>query len=109
MFLVAGIVLFIVLPYPWDVVALAVCLVLFIVELVFWWRRVRGLPKGVGAENLIGAEATVISPCRPRGEVSVGGERWQADCAAGADQDEVVTVVGRKRLVLIVEAAAPDR
>jgi membrane-bound serine protease (ClpP class) len=109
MFLAAAIVLLLVLPSPWDVVALAVCLVLGIIEILFGWRRVRGLPKGVGAENLIGAEATVISPCHPRGEVSVGGERWQADCAAGADQDEVVTVVGRKRLVLIVEAAAPHR
>ena len=105
MFLAAAIVLFLVLPSPWDVVAFAVCLVLFIIEIVFWWRRVRGLPTGAGAENLIGAEATVISPCRTRGEVSVGGERWQADCAAGADLDEVVTVVGRKGLVLIVEPA----
>ena len=82
-------------------------LVLGIIEIVLGGAASGGLKVGRGESDR--AEAMVISPCRPRGEVSVGGERWQADCAAGADLDEVVTVVGRKRLVLIVEPAAPHR
>ena len=75
MFLAAAIVLFFVLPSPWDVVAVAVCLVLGIIEIVFWWRRVRGLPKGVGADYLHRSEATRIGPWRPRREVSVRDKR----------------------------------
>lgn len=103
MLLVTGIVLAVVVPWPWNIVALAVCTVLGCFELAFWWRRVHKLPVRTGAGTLIGAEATVLSPCHPRGEVSVNGERWQADCPAGADRDEVVRIVGRKRLLLIVE------
>jgi membrane-bound serine protease (ClpP class) len=107
MFLVLGIILLLALPASWNAVAFAVCLVLFVVEVVFWWRRVRGLPVGAGAETLIGADARVLSPCHPVGEVAVAGERWQARCDAGADRGETVTVVGREGLVLTVEPSRP--
>jgi membrane protein implicated in regulation of membrane protease activity len=105
MFLLLAFVLLVFLPSPWSVVALAVCLVLGVAELLFWRRRVRGLPARAGAATLIGQEAKVVSACRPVGRVAVAGELWAARCADGADADETVKVVGRERLVLLVEPA----
>jgi membrane-bound serine protease (ClpP class) len=109
-----AIVLFLVLPEPWDVVALAALLVLGGFEVFFWWRTVRHRRVQTGAEALIGARARVISPCRPDGEVWIEGARWKARCPDGADVDDEVTVVGRDNLVLTVgrpakEAASGDR
>jgi membrane-bound serine protease (ClpP class) len=101
-----AIVLFLVLPDPWDVVALAGGLVLGGFEVFFWWRTVRGRRVQTGAETLIGATARVISPCRPEGEVWIEGARWRARCEGGADVDDVVTVVERQELLLIVARSA---
>jgi membrane protein implicated in regulation of membrane protease activity len=103
MFLLLGIVLLIVLPSPWGWVALAVCLVVGVGELLFWRGRVSGLRVRTGADTLIGQEARVIHACRPMGQVTVEGEIWTVRCDAGADAGELVTVVGRDRLVLRVE------
>jgi len=48
-------------------------------------------------------EATVLDPCRPKGQVRVQGEIWEARCEAGADRGESVRIVGRDGLVLLVE------
>jgi membrane-bound serine protease (ClpP class) len=101
-----AIVLFLVLPSPWDVIALAAGLVLGGFEVFFWWRTVRHRSVRTGAETMIGASARVIAPCRPEGEVWIEGARWRARCEAGADVDDVVTVVGRRELLLIVEPSA---
>ena len=45
----------------------------------------------------------MTSTCRPDGQVQLDGEIWQARCAAGADAGDSVRVVGRDRLVLVVE------
>jgi len=103
MFLLLALVLLIVLPSPWNVVALAVCLLLGVAELLFWQRRVRGLRVQAGAETLIGERARVVAACRPVGQVAVAGEQWEARCAGGVDAGETVTVVGREGLVLLVE------
>jgi membrane-bound serine protease (ClpP class) len=101
-----AIVLLIVLPDPWDVIALAVCLVLGGFEVFFWWRTVRNRSVKTGSEAMIGSSARVIAPCRPEGEVWIEGARWRARCEDGADVDDVVTVTGRRELLLIVERAA---
>ena len=106
MFFLLAIVLLIVLPSPWNAVAFLVCLVLGGFEAGYWWRRMRGNPVEVGAETLIGKQASVVVACRPVGQVAVAGERWEARCDAGADVGEVVTVVGRNDLQLIVESRA---
>lgn len=101
-----AILLFVVLPDPWDVVALAAGLVLGGFEVFFWWRTVRGRRVQSGSETLIGASARVISPCRPEGEVWIEGARWRARCEEGADVDDVVTVTERRELLLIVARSA---
>jgi membrane protein implicated in regulation of membrane protease activity len=102
-FLIVGIVLLLLLPYPWNVVGATCAFVIFLGELFVWNRRVRGQPKKVGAQNLIGQTATVVSPCRPNGQVRVGGELWAARCASGADPGDVVSVVALDGLTLIIE------
>ena len=101
-----AIVLFLVLPDPWDVIALAAGLVLGGFEVFFWWRTVRNRTVRTGAEAMIGTSARVIAPCHPEGEVWIEGARWRARCEAGADVDDMVTVVARQELLLIVEPAA---
>ncbi len=106
MFLLLGLVLLLLLPSPWSVIALGVCLALGLAELLFWRRRVGGLRVQSGPDTLIGKTARVTVACHPAGQVAVEGELWSARCAGGgADADQLVTIVGRDHLVLLVEAA----
>lgn len=103
MFLILAIVLLIFVPSPWNLVAFTVCLVLFFGELLFWNRTMRGRRKVVGAQTLVGQEAEVVAPCRPTGQVRIGGELWEARCDAGADTGDTVRVVEVRGLTLLVE------
>ena len=98
-------VLLIVLDSPWNIVGFGVCFILGMGELLLWNRTVRRKPAVVGAQTLIGREATVIAPCRPEGQVQLDGEIWQARCAAGADPGDNVRVTARDGLLLVVERA----
>lgn len=103
MFFLLAIVLLLVLDHPWNFVGFGICLVLFLGEGYLWNRTVRHRRAAVGPQTLIGREAEVVSPCRPRGQVRLNGEIWEARCAAGAGPGERVRVVGRERLTLVVE------
>ena len=107
MFLIVALVLLLVLPSPWSLVGFVSGLVLFLGELFFWNRTVRGRRKEVGAQTLIGKTATVVSVCRPDGQVRISGEIWAAQCDGGADASERVTVAGRDGLTLVVERPPP--
>ena len=106
MFLLVALVLLLVLPSPWDLVGFAIGLVCFSGEVLYWQRRVRGRRSVVGAHTLIGEVGTVLSPCRPTGQIRVSGEIWAAHCESGADRGETVTVIGRRELTLVVERAS---
>lgn len=108
MLLLIGFVLLLVLEPPWNAIGFVACVILFTFEIAFFWRRVRGREVQAGSETLIGRRARVVSPCRPRGQVSLDGERWEARCDAGAGTGETVTIVGRDGLVLVVEKSVPD-
>ena len=108
MFLLLALVLLVVLPSPWGFVGFGIALVCFGGEVVFWQRRVRGRRSVVGAQTLIGESGTVVSACRPTGQVRLSGEIWAARCELGADAGETVTVVGRSNLTLIVETTASE-
>jgi membrane-bound serine protease (ClpP class) len=103
MLFLLAVVLLLVLPNPWDVVGFTACLVLGLGEVYLWNRTVRARRSTVGAQTLVGAEARVISPCRPEGQVQLNGEIWAARCEAGADPGETVRVVDRNGLTLVVE------
>jgi membrane protein implicated in regulation of membrane protease activity len=102
-FLIVAFALLFFLPGPWNFIGFAVCVALFFPELFAWNRSMRGRRQVVGAQALIGAEGTVVEPCRPSGQVRVAGEIWAARCEDGADPGETVRVVGRKDLVLLVD------
>jgi membrane-bound serine protease (ClpP class) len=94
---------FFVVPDEWTAPVILGAAVLEVAEtaVTWWWSR-RHPPK-VGPETLIGATARVVEACHPLGTVRVRGEIWQARCEAGANPDEIVTVVTREGLVLVVE------
>ena len=83
MFAIVALVLLFLLPSPWNLVGFACSLGLFLCELTFWHRRVRGQPKKVGAQTLVGQTATVISTCRPEGQVRLSGRSGRRGAPAG--------------------------
>jgi len=98
-----AILLLLVLPSPWSWIAFFVCLPLWVLELFGWNRTVKNRRKVVGAETMIDREAVVITPCRPRGQVRLDGEIWEARCDAGATVGDTVRITGREGLTLVVE------
>jgi membrane-bound serine protease (ClpP class) len=102
MFLIVALVLFFALPWPGSLVGLLVGLLLFLGELGFWHRRVRGYPRAVGRQRLIGATGIAISACRPDGQIRVNGEIWAARCVAGVDPGARVSVERLDGLTLVV-------
>jgi len=104
--IILAIALLLLLPSPWSFVGFFVVFGLWLVELLLWNRTVKHRRKAVGAQTLIGREAVVSAPCRPIGQVRLDGEIWAARCNAGASPGDRVRVIGRERLMLVVEAAA---
>jgi membrane protein implicated in regulation of membrane protease activity len=101
--LALAIILALFVPWPANLIVLALGVVGEIGEIV-WGRRLakRWRPR-TGAEAMIGLEAEVASPCRPRGQVRVHGELWEATCEEGADPGEIVLVRDVDGLRLVVE------
>jgi membrane-bound serine protease (ClpP class) len=95
---------FLVVPSPWGIVLVIAAALVEVAETAFWVRLSRRRRIQVGAETLVGSDAVVTKPCRPLGQVRLRGELWQARCERGADAGERVRVVGRRDLVLVVEA-----
>jgi membrane protein implicated in regulation of membrane protease activity len=103
MLILLAIAFLIVLPSPWNLVGFLIVLPLWLLELAGWNRTVKRRRRVVGAQTLIGKEATVSTTLRPLGQVRLDGETWQARCEAGAAPGDTVRVVGRDGLTLIVE------
>jgi membrane-bound serine protease (ClpP class) len=93
------------LPSPWGAAAVLAGTIVELGESVFWLRWSRRRRAQVGAETLVGRNATVVTPCRPIGQVRVQGELWRARCDVGANAGDRVRIVGREGLTLVVEPA----
>ena len=91
-----------VLPGPWGIALIGVAIAWELAEKVFLVRLTRRIPHAVGPETLIGTQAEVLAPCRPRGKVRLRGERWDALCSEGADMTEAVIVEAVDHLTLLV-------
>ncbi len=97
-----------VLPPAWRIPVVLAGGAIEVGESIFWiWLSKRRRPS-VGVETLVGARATVVTPCRPVGQVRVKGELWGARCEEGADPGDEVTVERVDGLALVV-APSPRR
>ena len=76
---------------------------LFVLEIGFWQRRVRGQKVQTGAENLVGATGEVTEALAPVGQVRVLGELWEARAASELPPGTRVRVVALDGLTLEVE------
>ena len=94
------------LPWPWNLVMILGGLVIEVGELAWGLSLARRWKPRTGAEAMIGEEATVVSACRPLGEVRVQGELWQARCDEGADAGETVRIERLDGLTLVVTRAS---
>jgi membrane-bound serine protease (ClpP class) len=94
-----------VLPPAWRIPVVLAGGAIEVGESFFWiWLSKRRRPS-VGVETLVGAPATVATPCRPLGQVRVQGELWQARCDEGADPGDEVIVERVDGLTLVVTRA----
>jgi membrane-bound ClpP family serine protease len=96
-----------VLDDPWGAIVVVGAIFVEIGEVFFWFWYSKRRRVQVGAETLIGLEGVVVTPCRPRGQVRLQGELWDARCEAGAAAGQRVRVVAREGLTLAVEPALP--
>jgi membrane-bound serine protease (ClpP class) len=100
--IVAIVLAFVLLPWPWSLLAILAGFAVETVELVWGLRLARRWKPRTGAEAMIGAEAEVVAPCHPLGQVRVRGELWQARCDEGADAGELVSIERIDALTLVV-------
>jgi membrane protein implicated in regulation of membrane protease activity len=104
LFLLLALVLFIVLPSPWDVIGGLVSLALGILEVFYWQRRVRRQKVQTGVDTLVGATGEVTDPLAPTGQIRVRGEIWEARASSELPRGSLVRVVAVHGLALEVEA-----
>ena len=90
------------LPSGWGVAAILLGMTIEIGEAAFWIRLSQRRRPTIGAEALVGAQGVATSPCRPEGQVRVGGELWRALCPAGVDAGEPIVVEAVAGLTLRV-------
>jgi membrane-bound serine protease (ClpP class) len=103
MFLTLALLLFLVLPDPWNVVGGLASLACGVVEITYWQRRMRREKVQTGVENLIGATGEVTTPLAPVGQIRVLGELWQARSTSELPGGTAVRVVALNGLTLDVE------
>jgi membrane-bound serine protease (ClpP class) len=95
-------------PAPWLQISLKVIFPVVTFNTVFFlvvMQRVvdtyRRRPT-TGKSGMIGEEGEALGDLLPRGQISVHGEIWEADCPDGARKGERVRVVAIKGLILSV-------
>jgi membrane-bound serine protease (ClpP class) len=104
-FFLITLLLLLLLPDPWNVVAALATLALFGLEVLYFYRRMRGVKVVTGVENLVGAVGRTVEALDPNGHVRVHGELWQAHSTRPAEVGEQVRVLAVEGLELEVEPA----
>jgi membrane-bound serine protease (ClpP class) len=105
MLLLLALLLFVVLPSPWNVIGGLATVSFGLFEVAYWQRRMRRHKIQTGVENLIGATGEVIERLAPSGQIRVLGELWQARSSSKLPPGSRVRVVAVHGLVLEVETA----
>jgi membrane-bound serine protease (ClpP class) len=108
MFVALALVLFLILPDPWNVVGGVVSLACGVVEVTYWQRRMKRVKVTTGVENLIGSIGEVTAALAPVGQIHVLGELWQARASFDIPPGTSVRVVAVDGLVLNVEPVEPS-
>ena len=108
MFLALALLLFLILPDPWNVVGGVVSLACGVVEITYWQRRMKRVKVTTGVENLIGSIGEVTAPLAPVGQIRVLGELWEARSSADVPLGTSVRVVAMNGLILDVEPVEPS-
>ena len=108
MFLALALLLFLILPDPWNVVGGLVSLACGVVEITYWQRRMKRVKVVTGVENLIGATGEVTKALAPVGQIRVLGELWEARASFDVPPGTSVRVVAVDGLVLTVEPVEPS-
>jgi membrane-bound serine protease (ClpP class) len=103
MFLLLALLLFIVLPSPWNLVGGLASLALGVVEVTYWQRRMRRQKVQTGVERLIGATGEASERLAPSGRVRILGELWEAHSSSELPPGTRVRVVAVDGLTLEVE------
>lgn len=105
MFLLLALVLLLFLPEPWNAVGALAALGLWALEVLYFYRRMRGRKVVTGVENLVGAVGKAVEPLEPEGHVRVHGELWEARASEAVPAGSQVRVVALDGLTLEVETA----
>jgi membrane protein implicated in regulation of membrane protease activity len=103
MFLLLALVLFIVLPSPWNAFGGFAGLVLFGFEVAYWQRRIRHQEVQTGVGTLVGATGEVSERLAPVGQIRVQGEVWEAHSSSELSPGTRVRVIAVNGLTLEVE------
>jgi membrane protein implicated in regulation of membrane protease activity len=105
MFLLVALVLLLVLPGPWNAFAAGAGLALFGLEVLHWYRRMRGHGVQTGVEQLVGSVGEVVEPLMPVGRIRVLGELWEARAPTELPRGTPVRVLKVDGLTLEVQSA----
>src|SRR4051794_19377457 len=96
-------------PWPWNLVLIALGAIGEIGEVV-WGRRLARRKADTGTDAMVGQTVEVVETCRPDGRVRLGGELWNAVCEDGAGAGDTVAISGVHELTLdVVPLAARHR
>jgi membrane-bound serine protease (ClpP class) len=104
-FLVLALLLLLFLPEPWNVAAALAALAIGALEVLYFYRRMRGVKVVTGVENLVGAVGRAVEPLAPEGHVRVHGELWEARATEALPSGTPVHVVALDGVMLEVETA----
>lgn len=89
-------------------VLLVILVILLVIAVAAWparrWskRMEKQRPAPSPQQELVGMVGEVVTSCRPRGQVMVRGELWEALCPEGAEPGAAVRVEAVDALTLTV-------
>ena len=104
MFLVLAILLFFLLPSPWNVIGGLASIACGVFEIAYFRRRMKREKVQTGVEQLVGATGEVTERLAPSGHIRVLGELWEAHSSSELPPGTRVRVVAVQGLRLEVEA-----
>jgi len=88
----------------WLIVVVAICIIAFFAFVINRGIRAHRHQASAGREDLIGKTAEVKIALKPKGVVSIQGERWTAISETGwmkPEEEVIITKVDRLKLYVI--------